>query len=257
MMAKLYTEPGCYDSAFEYRDFGMEVEFLESIFRKHSDRKVRSVLDVGCGTGSHLIELAKRGYDVTGIDISEKMLLHSKEKLNRHNLKANLCRRDMRIFTLGNKYDAAITMANTLLYLLTEEEYDSHLNSVANVLEGGGLYVTEFDNSRYWYKNIEKDPLISKSCIEEGDRKVFVKSFGLPLRPKDGIYELKYIIEIEENNTKRTLESSHLVKLISPKEFQLIIGKNVNFELLNYYGGFDLSQFDEEKSHKMIVVSRN
>lgn len=253
-MPKLYMEPECYDFAFNCRDFEREVDFLESIFRKHSDKKITSVLDIGCGTCSHLVELAKRGYDVDGIDNSEKMLLYSEKKFNEHGLKRSLYKKDMRSFTLNNKYDAAITMANTFLCLLSEDEYDSSLNSVASVLKRGGLYVIEFDNPGYWYRNIEKSPSISDLCVEDEKIRVFVKSFGIPLRPKEDIYEFNYIIEIEENGMKRKLESRHTVKLISVEEFQLIIERNINFEFLTCYGDFDFSHFDAEKSLKMIEV---
>ena len=54
-----------------------ECDFIE---REINYNKATKILDIGCGTGRHSIELAKRGYQVTGIDLSESQLKRAKEK---------------------------------------------------------------------------------------------------------------------------------------------------------------------------------
>ena len=54
-----------------------ECDFIEEELK--SDKTLK-ILDVGCGTGRHTIELSKRGYNVTGIDLSESQLARAKEK---------------------------------------------------------------------------------------------------------------------------------------------------------------------------------
>ncbi|MEM2823136.1 MAG: hypothetical protein QXF69_03490, partial [Thermofilaceae archaeon] len=53
-----------YDLLYSHRDVAAEVDFLERMFREHSRVEVKRVLDVGCGTGIHSVELARRGYTV-------------------------------------------------------------------------------------------------------------------------------------------------------------------------------------------------
>ncbi len=68
-----------------------ECDFIENELRHN---KLLKKLDIGCGTGRHSIELTKRGYSVTGIDLSESQLEKAKEKALRHDLKINFLKLD-------------------------------------------------------------------------------------------------------------------------------------------------------------------
>lgn len=59
-----------YDTLYQDKNYKKECNFLEAIFRKYSRREIRTIFDLGCGTASHDILLAKRGYNITGIDVS-------------------------------------------------------------------------------------------------------------------------------------------------------------------------------------------
>jgi len=71
-----------YDKENFTRGTAGECDFIEKEIRH--DRSVR-IIDIGCGTGRHSIELAKRGYNVTGIDLSESLLERAREK-QRHRI---------------------------------------------------------------------------------------------------------------------------------------------------------------------------
>ncbi len=70
-----------------------EVDFIE---KKINFDKSKKILDIGCGTGRHSIELAKRGYKVTGIDLSESQLKRAKEKTGKEKVNVNFIRADAR-----------------------------------------------------------------------------------------------------------------------------------------------------------------
>jgi len=70
----LYDYPLYYDVAFSFRDIGKEVDFFEVCIKKFSKVEVRKVLNIGCGPSPYMLELAKRGYIFTGLDLSEAML---------------------------------------------------------------------------------------------------------------------------------------------------------------------------------------
>ena len=70
-----------------------EVDFIEQEIRYNKELKI---LDVGCGTGRHAIELAKRGYKVTGIDLSVSQLNRAREKAALENINAVFIRADAR-----------------------------------------------------------------------------------------------------------------------------------------------------------------
>ncbi len=77
-----------------------------------------AILDVGCGTGRHAVELAKRGYNVTGIDLSAAMLKEAREKAKSAGVEVNFIRADATDFTLPAKFDAAICLCEGSFGLL-------------------------------------------------------------------------------------------------------------------------------------------
>jgi SAM-dependent methyltransferase len=121
-MSKLYTaDAELYDIAFDW-DVGEEVDWIVGQLEGPA-----SVLEPGCGSGRMLVELADRGIDVTGIDVSEPMLELARRRLGDRGV---LIRADMTDFDLGRTFDGAISPINTLLHL-TPEQLDAHLACMA------------------------------------------------------------------------------------------------------------------------------
>ena len=82
-----------YDSESFTKGTLGECDFIE---REINFKKGLKILDVGCGTGRHSIELTKRGYSVTGIDLSESQLLRAREKSSELGLKIDFVKMDAR-----------------------------------------------------------------------------------------------------------------------------------------------------------------
>ncbi|OQY10840.1 MAG: cyclopropane-fatty-acyl-phospholipid synthase [Marinitoga sp. 4572_148] len=81
-----------------------------------------SILDIGCGTGRHSLELARRGYRVTGIDISENMLLEGIKIANSENLDINFIHADAAEFISEKTFDACICLCEGAFGLLSGED---------------------------------------------------------------------------------------------------------------------------------------
>src|SRR5476649_881288 len=86
---------------------------IERILKKH---KAKTVLDLTCGTGSQVFWLLKRGYQVSGSDISKGMLKIAETKAKKEKIKIKFLRGDVRTINVG-KYDAAITIFNAVGHL--------------------------------------------------------------------------------------------------------------------------------------------
>ena len=63
-----------YDFFYENKDYKGECDLIDQLLIRFSNIKNKLLLDVGCGTGTHAIELSQRGYMVTGVDLSQKMI---------------------------------------------------------------------------------------------------------------------------------------------------------------------------------------
>ena len=132
-----------YDVLHEDVDYAGECRLLERVFARFLPRPAASVLDLGCGTGSHALLLADRGYPVTGIDASPGMLRVARAKA-RGRRNPTFRRADMRSFDLGRTFDAAISMDGAFTHLLTDSDLVAHLRIVRGHLTPDGVYAFEF-----------------------------------------------------------------------------------------------------------------
>src|SRR3990172_1554551 len=69
-----------YDLLYHDKDYRAETEFVEQLIRKHAPG-ARHIFELGCGTGIHGIMLAEKGYEVTGLDLSERMLAMAAQRV--------------------------------------------------------------------------------------------------------------------------------------------------------------------------------
>lgn len=98
----------------------------------------KRILDVGCGTGKLSMMLAKRGADVTGIDLSEKMLLVAKERATEQSLPVQFKQQPMQELSGFSELDAAVIAIDSLNYLLRKEDVIQTFERIHSALKAGG-----------------------------------------------------------------------------------------------------------------------
>jgi ubiquinone/menaquinone biosynthesis C-methylase UbiE len=110
-----------------------ECDFLE---KELAGNKTLKILDVGCGTGRHAIELTKRGYQVTGIDLSENQLARARKKATAENLHIDFRQADARNLPFEKEYDVAIMLCEGGFPLMETDEMNYEiLKSVTRSLK--------------------------------------------------------------------------------------------------------------------------
>ncbi len=117
-----------------------EADFFEKAFKRWCKFPVRRLLEPACGSGRLVVEMAKRGYDVTGFDLSQPSVDYLKQELKRRKLKATALRADMTKFRLPKRFDSAFCTYNSFRVLTTEVAARSFLQSTANAVRPGGLF---------------------------------------------------------------------------------------------------------------------
>jgi SAM-dependent methyltransferase len=138
--ASWYDHPRYYDIAFR-SETRLEADFIEAACRKYCERRARSLLEPACGSGRLVVEMASRGYRVSGFDLNEPSLAYLRRRLNRRGLRADVFRGDMTAFALARPVDAAYNTFDGFRHLLSESTARSHLRAVAGALRPGGIYV--------------------------------------------------------------------------------------------------------------------
>jgi ubiquinone/menaquinone biosynthesis C-methylase UbiE len=116
-----------------------EVDFIE---QELDFDKSRHILDVGCGTGRHAIELAKRGYAVTGVDLSAAQLRRAFEKAAAAGVTVTFLERDARELAFEAEFDTALMLCEGGFSLMETDEMNYRiLTGIARALKTGGIFI--------------------------------------------------------------------------------------------------------------------
>ena len=117
------------------------------------------VLDVGCGTGRHAIELAKRGCEVTGVDASPRLLEIALQEAKKSGVVINFVNADAREMRFARKFHAAISICNgTFGILESDRENDRVLLAVRDALEPGGKFALGVTSLVHIAANLDRFP---------------------------------------------------------------------------------------------------
>lgn len=119
-----------------------EVDFLEQAL--HLDTH-STILDLACGGGRHLLELARRGYHVEGIELAMPVVEHVAQQIAAEQVNARILHRDMRDLAGLGPYDVAFIM-NSSFGFWSDDEHQQLLHSIADVLVPGGLLLLQCIN---------------------------------------------------------------------------------------------------------------
>lgn len=128
-----------YDNENFTRGTTGECDFIE---KEINSNKQSSILDIGCGTGRHSIELSKRGYTVTGIDLSESLLKRAQDKASKHNLQIFFKKYDARELPFLSEFDLAIMLCEGAFPLMETDEMNFQiLRNASNALKPKGKLI--------------------------------------------------------------------------------------------------------------------
>jgi len=137
---ELFTDYGeNYDRESFTQGTAGECDFIE---KETGGDKATRILDIGCGTGRHAIELARRGYSVTGIDLSESQLKRAGEKAAAAGLGIDFRRCDARDLPFAAEFDLAIMLCEGAFPLMETDEMNyAILQGAARALKPGGKFI--------------------------------------------------------------------------------------------------------------------
>jgi SAM-dependent methyltransferase len=119
-----------------------EVHFIEESL---GVERGGALLDLACGTGRHAVELARRGYEVVGFDLSLSMLARAGEDAQERQAKLNFVQGDMRDMTFDEQFDGVYCW-NTSFGYFEEDKNAQVLDRVHRALKGGGLFLLDVVN---------------------------------------------------------------------------------------------------------------
>lgn len=128
---------------FNQKRLGAAAEEVDQIIKLSGIRKGAKILDLCCGIGRHSLELARRGYNVVGVDLTEEYLAKARRKAKAEGLNVQFVRDDMRRFCLLDSFNAAINMYTAFGYFENPAEDRRVLANVYRSLRKGGTLIID------------------------------------------------------------------------------------------------------------------
>ncbi len=242
-----------YDLLYSDKDYEAECDLLEQAFKKYGHR-VKTILDIGCGTGNHSIPLARRGYQVTGVDLSENMLTHAREKAKSSNAPASLAfvQGDARTVDVNKKFDAVLMMFAVLGYQLTNEDVLASLNTVRKHLNPGGVFIFDI-----WYGPavLSVRPSERIKVIPTSDGKVIRAASG-SLDTTRHLSKVKYRLwRISSDKLVSETEELHQMRYFFPQELALFLSSS-GLALQKITAFPSLEQVTDETTWNVLGVAK-
>lgn len=220
-----------YDTFMDETPYEQWCEFLIELFRKYGAQKDdtrqenravmdnlrqerNTVLDLGCGTGTLAELLARRGYDMIGVDLSEEMLRIAVDKREKSGLDILYLCQDMRELELYGTVGAAVSVCDSVNYLLEEDDVVQTFRLVNNYLYPEGLFIFDF-NTIYKYAEIIGDTTIAENREECS----FIWENTYYEEERINEYDLTIFVR-EEGDRYRRFQETHLQRGYSLKEMR-------------------------------------
>lgn len=228
----IYSKYGkYYDLIYGIKNYDGECESLISYFKKFSKDKIKSILDVGCGTGEHSIRFAERGYNVVGIDLSDVMIKQAKRKIKGRSLPVQFFTQDMRNFSLKKKFDAVLCLFGTFGYCTRDNEITEALRKIRDHLKPQGLFIFDF-----WpvHAYIGRKHWQSVREVKKG-RIYIIRITDCTFELETNVVNLKIKCNVIRN--KRLIESfqeEHRVRTFTPPEIVHALKEN-GFKPLGFF----------------------
>ncbi|MEQ3552798.1 class I SAM-dependent methyltransferase [Pseudonocardia nematodicida] len=208
----IYDLGEIYDAIYSGRgkDYAHESAVVADLVRRHRPRP-GSLLDVGCGTGTHLDHLRGHVGHVEGIDLTDGMLTVARRRLPG----VPLHHGDMRTFDLGRRFDAVVCLFAAVGNLADGAELDASLARFAAHLTPGGVVVVE----PWWFPDNFTPHHVGSSITRQGDRTVARVSHTVRHSPGASRMEVHYVVAEAGHGIRRFVDE-HVMALLPRERYQ-------------------------------------
>jgi 2-polyprenyl-3-methyl-5-hydroxy-6-metoxy-1,4-benzoquinol methylase len=230
-----------YLDVYQHRNESDAKLLFELIIKNIEIPRKGKVLDLACGPGRHSILFARKGFDVTGIDLSENLLRVAESAARKEKLEIQFIKADLRNIELTETFDLVVNLFTSFGFFDKDEDNFSIFRTASDLLKPGGYFVFDFLNSAFIENNLvresREDKLLEKIIQKrriEGDRVI-----------KDIIIKYK--------GTVKTFYES--VKLYRVGELKEAI-KEKGLAIKKTFGDFTGRDFMEESSPRIIIIAQ-
>jgi 2-polyprenyl-3-methyl-5-hydroxy-6-metoxy-1,4-benzoquinol methylase len=201
-----------------------ECDFIEQEINFNKSLKI---IDIGCGTGRHAIELSKRGYKITGVDLSESQLARAREKAQKQKIRIDFLKHDARNLPFLNEYDLVMMLCEGAFPLMETDEmnFDILKGATQALKKHGKIIFTTLNGLFPLYHSVEA---FCAAGALEGNATYRSNSFDLMTFRDHNITEIE-----DDDGNKKQLECNE--RYYVPSEITWLL-KSLGYRKIEIFG---------------------
>jgi len=242
-----------YDCLYCSKDYKKETDFILEVLNKFSKKKVKTILSLGCGTGTYEIILSLKGYNIVALDLSPDMLEIAENKSREKKLKIKFLQEDVRSCRLNRKFDAVMAMFNIAGYQNTDKDFDQFFKTAEFHLNKNGLLFFDAWNKEAVVYNKPRD---REKIINISDTHKIIRKTTQKLNREKNIININFKVkELKNNNIINQVSESHPMRFFGINEIKYFLEKN-NFKLLSACKFMNLDVPISKEFWDMFIVAQ-
>jgi SAM-dependent methyltransferase len=237
-----------YDELMRDVDYEQWISFFKERVTHDNKKHPIRVLDIGCGTGEIAIRLAKEGYEVVGVDLSEDMLAVANNKAMEAGVRVEFYQQDMVEISGLDPFDLIVIFCDSLNYLRTEEDVQKTFQNVFKLLKQDGLFLFDV-HSVYKMDSIFMDgPFVSS------DEEVsFIWNCFEGEHPHSVEHELTFFVKNEHNDDYTRFDEFHEQRTFPIQTFKNWL-EEIGFKVIDVLA--DFSNPVQETSERILFTAK-
>lgn len=224
-----------YHLLYKDRDHREAALFMNSLTGHLNLKEYDTILDLACGRGRHAKYLSRKGFDVTGVDLSEESIEYAKqfENPNLHFEVHDMCE------PYPQKFDAVFNLFTSYGYFEHDIDNLRTIKAIKAELKPHGYGVIDFLNAKLTIKNL----------VPAEKKQVDDILFDIEKYVKDGFI----FKNIRFKDQGEDFFYTERVKALTLADFKAIF-KEADVELIDVFGDYHLNKFDENTSERLILI---
>lgn len=241
-----------YDLLYRDKDYYGEALYINNLIERFRPNS-KSILDLGSGTGRHDIIFSENGFDVTGIELADKMIEKARENVNKVNkdLKLKFIQSDIKNLHLNKNFDIVVSLFHVMSYQTSNSDLKKTLATVKSHLNEDGLFIFDF-----WYGPgvLTLKPDKRMKFLE--DEEIIVERFAEPVtRINENIVDVNYTIQIidKEKGFKNEIKETHSMRYLFIPELKVLLDE-VNMGIIHFEEWMTGTKPDENCWSVLIIA---
>ncbi len=229
-----------YHQLYAHRDEQEAANFINKLVAYLQPAVGARMLDVACGKGRHSMQLAAKGFDVTGIDLSSESIA---EALKAANENLHFYEHDMRMPFAINYFDIAFNFFTSFGYFKTQHEHDNAIGTIAKAIKLNGTFVLDYLNVKF----------SESSTVAQNITTIDTTTYTID-KWNDDLHFYKKIT-VSDSALLTPLSFTEKVRKFTLQDFETMFAKQ-HLKITKVFGDYNFGEYNEATSNRLIIICK-